>query len=256
MASKRVCAFCPETAKLTGEHLFADWIDRILTKTTSHYVFTAIDPKSAKKRQWRGRHLDHKFKAVCGNCNNTWMNDIDDAASRTLKDIILHGAPVSFLRSGLESIAAFTLKNALVADYMSDKPFFGPYSRRRFKERRQVPPGVYMWFGSVETQRKVKHGISKARYGKPNVDSLNGVQTYVFTWSAESLLLQLVAARWTNLLLATDGWPELWQETRLDTTFIPFYPITQQRLMWPSQKVVSHNHLDMVANRFTGVRFH
>ena len=171
MTSKRVCAFCPETANLTGEHMFADWIDRILTTTTSHYVFTDTDPKSGAIRKWRGRHLNRKFNAVCDRCNNGWMSDIDNAARDTLKDVIRYRAPVSFLRRGLESIAAFTLKNAFVADYMHDQPFFGLQARNRFKEHRQFPLGVYMWLGGVITERKVKNGLMKSRYGKPAIDS-------------------------------------------------------------------------------------
>jgi hypothetical protein len=96
--------------------MFADWIDRILTTTTSHYVFTDIDPKSGATRKWRGRHLNRKFNALCDRCNNGWMSDIDNSARDTLKDIIRYRAPVSFLSRGLESIAAFTLKNAFVTD--------------------------------------------------------------------------------------------------------------------------------------------
>jgi hypothetical protein len=256
MASKRGCAFCPETANLTGEHLFAEWIDRILTTSTSHYVFRDLDPKSGKMRQWRGRHLDRKFNAICETCNNTWMSDIDNAARDTLKGVIRYGAPVSFLRSGIESIARFTLKNAFVSDYMHDKPFFGSYSRKRFKECLQVPPGIYMWLGAVRTDPQVKHGILKCRYRRPDTNSRLGVQTYVFTWSAERLLLQLVAARWTSILMVEHGWPEMWQEKRLDTMFVPFWPLTRRHITWPSQQVVSHNHLHHVANRFTLINFH
>ena len=159
------------------------------------------------------------------------------------------------IRRGLESIAAFTLKNAFVADYMHDEPFFGTQTRRLFKEHRQFPLGMYMWIGGVETERKVRHGLMKSRYGKPTVDSPNGIKTYVFTWSAESLLFQLVAARWTNVLMySRNGWPNIWQERRLDNTFVPFWPITRRRIAWPPQSMVSHNHLDIVADRFTTIR--
>ena len=153
-------------------------------------------------------------------------------------------------------MAAFTLKNAFVADYMHQTPFFGDHSRRQFKERRRLPLGMYMWFSSVATARNVKHGIYKARYGKPTIHSPLGVETYVFTWSAESLFLQLVAARWTNVLNFRDGWPDIWQEDRLNSTFIPFWPIKRSRLSWPTKNFVSHNHLEMAADRFTSIRFH
>jgi hypothetical protein len=222
---------------------------------TSHYVFTDIDAKSGATRKWRGRHLDRKFNAVCDRCNNGWMSDIDNSARDTLKDVVRYRAPVSFLRRGLESIAAFTLKNAFVADYMHNQPFFGTQARRRFKEHRHFPLGVYMWLGGVATERKIKNGLMKSRYGKPAIDSPSGIHTYVFTWSAESLLLQLVATRWTNVLMYNkNGWPNIWQEKRLDNIFIPFWPIMRSRVTWPPQSMISHTNLEMAADRFTTIK--
>jgi hypothetical protein len=255
MTSKKVCAFCPETANLTGEHLFAAWIDRLLTETTTHYVFTDIDPRYGVKRRWTSRRLNRTFKVVCNRCNNGWMSEIDNAARDALKDVIQYKSPVCFLRRGIESMAAFTLKNALVADYTHVKPFFGSYYRGQFKHGLQFPPGIYMWLGCVRTERHIRHGICATRYGKPDIQAVNGVETYMFTWSAESLLLQLVATRWTNLSLAAHGRPELRQDAGLDDTFVPFWPVTGRRVVWPPRNAISHNELDMVADRFRSIRF-
>jgi hypothetical protein len=251
----QVCAFCPETANLTGEHLFADWIDKILTGTTTHYDFTDIDPETSKERKYKSRHLNRKFKAVCATCNNGWMSDIDNDARNTLKDVIRHRASVSFLRSGLKAIATFTLKNAFVADYMHQKPFWSEYPRGQFKEHRKFPPGMHMWFGAILTERHMRHGIYRTMYGKPSVNTDLGIETYVFTWSAECLLLQLVAARWQNVLhLARDGWPSLSQDAHLNATFTPLWP-NVGRAMWPPIRWVSHNDLDAVSSRFGMINF-
>src|SRR5215831_10201446 len=209
MATTRVCAFCQQTANLTGEHLFAEWVDKLLTKSTSHYVFTDIDPKDSSVRRFGGRHLDRTFKCVCKNCNNGWMSDIDNEARDVLKDVILYRARVSFLASGIRSIAKFTMKNALVADYMHHTPFFSERQRKQFKENRELLPGTHAWFGGVVTGRRKKTGLYKLSYGEPPSETRHGAKLCVFTWSAECLLLQLVAARWTNLLDLANGWPEL-----------------------------------------------
>jgi hypothetical protein len=159
MASKRVCAFCPETANLTGEHLYADWIDRILTTTTTRYVFTDINPQDKTTRSFGGRHLDRQFKAVCGDCNNTWMSDIDNDARNILKDIIGYAAPVTLLRPGLAAVIKFALKNAFLADYMHDRPFLTEYDRRQFKETLQIPFGTHIWLGAVAQQRAKRQGL-------------------------------------------------------------------------------------------------
>ena len=84
---------------------------------------------------------------------------------------------------------------------------FSTNERRQFKESLELCPGTYAWMGAVATERRVRHGIYKASYAEPPSNTSNGIKLYVFTWSAESLLLQLVAARWANLLdLASGGW--------------------------------------------------
>jgi len=255
MTPPKVCAFCPETAN-SGEHIFADWIGRLLTKRITHYVFRDTSPVDRTERKWVGRKLDRKFKkSVCKQCNSTWMSDIDNAARHTLGDIIRYRAPVSFLTSGIESIAAFTLKNAFVADYTHIKPFFGSYFRSQFKECRHFPLGTYMWLGGVKSKGNVRYGVIRTMYGKPDVDAPNGVEMYVFTWAAEGLLLQLVAGRYVNVLYKARGWPELSQDPRFGDMFIPFWPPPRTPVTWPPQELVSHRHLDTIAERFKGIRY-
>jgi hypothetical protein len=257
MTSKRVCAFCPEAANLTGEHLFAGWIDRLLTKTTSHYVFTDIDPADGSVRRFRGRHLDRTFNCVCANCNNGWMSEIDSEARNTLKDVILYRAPVSFLAPGIKSIARFTIKNAFVADYMHHKPFFSAHQRAQFKQSRELPPSTFGWIGGVVTEHRKRHGIYKASYGEPPADARHGIKLYVFTWSAESLLLQLVSARWTNPLdFVSGGWPQLSQDAQANDAMLPFWPMLNGRVTWPPQMHIAQNKLINIADRFKKIRFY
>ena len=250
------CAFCLLTAKLTGEHLVSDWISRALADTTSHYLMSKIDPATNEIKQWRGPTVNLLSNSVCEKCNTGWMSRIDKAASQTLKGIIKQNSPVSFLRSGLEAIAAFTFKSALVADFESgDRAFFNAHSRRQFKESLQIPQGVYMWFGAIQTHRHIRHGIYRAVYGKPTLHSGDYFQTYIFTWSAESLLLQLVAARWNTVSPLAREKPRISQNASLNETFTPFWPLSGSRLGWPPKFRISHVQLEDVTTRFRGYRF-
>jgi len=183
------------------------------------------------------------------------MNDIDNEARNVLKDVILYRARVSFLASGIRSIAKFTMKNALVADYMHHTPFFSERQRKQFKENRELLPGTHAWFGGVVTGRRKKTGLYKLSYGEPPSETRHGAKLCVFTWSAECLLLQLVAARWTNLLDLANGWPELAQDPRSNRIMCPFWPIPLERhATWPPQQNISQDHLERVADRFKFVR--
>lgn len=185
------------------------------------------------------------------------MSDIDNAARDTLKDVILYRWPVSFLASGIRSIARFTLKNAFVADYMHHKPFFSAHQRGQFKQGLELPPGTYAWMGGVVTERRKRHGIYKTSYGQPPPDARHGIKAYVFTWSAECLLLQLVASRWTNLLDLAAGWPQLSQDAQFNSVMHPFWPMPPRRhVTWPPQLKISHNDLERIADRFKHIRFY
>jgi hypothetical protein len=51
------CAFCNRTAKLTGEHVWSDWLNSIFPPSTYFYRL--------------------KAKIVCRACNNGWMSNLE-----------------------------------------------------------------------------------------------------------------------------------------------------------------------------------
>jgi hypothetical protein len=70
--------------------------------------------------------------------------------------------------------------------------------------------------------------------------------------------VQLVAARWTNVLnLANRGWPQLSQNAQLDQIMCPFWPMPLHRhVTWLPKLHISHNDLEKMADRFKGIRFY
>lgn len=182
------------------------------------------------------------------------MSEIDNSASEILKNIIRYQAPVSFLRSGLEAIAAFTLKNAFVADFQSERNFFSPRQRRQFQESLQFPRGVQMWLGAITLAKRDRNGIYRAIYSKPTRIVPNAMETYVFTWSVENLVLQLAGGRWADVLTASRrGWPRISQDKSLDDTLLPFWPPGDARFTWPPKFHISHTILEDIPTRFRNI---
>ena len=82
------CAFCGFSGKLTGEHVFGDWLARI-----------GLDLEPVQfdggplNRLGRDLGVDRPFRRtvrnVCGTCNNGWMSRPEDVAKRVLTPLIL-----------------------------------------------------------------------------------------------------------------------------------------------------------------------
>lgn len=107
------CAFCGFTGKLTGEHVFGDWLSRI-------GLDLAPVPHGAGRLNLIGRELgvrppfQQKVNDVCAACNNGWMSQLEVVAQRVLTPFIL-GQPGEIAAADMAAIAMWTQKTALTA---------------------------------------------------------------------------------------------------------------------------------------------
>jgi hypothetical protein len=115
----RTCVFCGFQGKLTGEHVFGDWLTRI-----------GLDlepvPHGAGALNQIGRDLGvsppfrRKVRDVCGTCNSGWMSRLENVAKRVLTPFIL-GRPGTLEAEDLGAVAAWVQKTALVAMLVSSE---------------------------------------------------------------------------------------------------------------------------------------
>jgi len=249
----RQCAFCPSTASLTGEHLRSDWVNKLLDGKSHHYV---IHQRSygTKPSQWRDKRLDLKANVVCSDCNSGWMSQLDNEAKRALQDIVLHDSPICLLPEGIAAIAAYTMKCGYVADYLTRhrEPFFDHQTRQEFARLRRPVEGTHMWLGRIRQPRGKKSGVYKTRYGTPHGSHVPTLDTYVFTFSIETILLQLAITRFTDRFGDSAYSPELNQEKSLDGLLIPFWPsrVFDKGIEWPPPHNIHNTQLEEVADRF------
>ncbi len=250
----RQCAFCPSTASLTGEHLRSDWVNKLLEGRTHHYVISqrsyGIEPS-----QWRDKQLNLKANVVCSACNSGWMSQLDNEAKFALQDIVLRDSSVCILPQGLSAIAAFTMKCGFVADYLTRhrEPFFNHKTRQEFARSRRPTDGAHMWLGRIRQPREKKSGIYKTRYGIRRETDAPTLDNYVFTFSIETILLQLAITRFTDRFGESAYSPELNQEKRLNGLLIPFWPprVFDKCVEWPPPYNIHNTQLEEVADRFT-----
>ena len=80
------------------------------------------------------------------------------------------------------------------------------------------------------------------------------LDTYVFTFSIEAILLQLAVTRFNDPIVGDSAYsPELNQEKGLDPMLIPFLAVASclPWSQWPPTRNIHYSQLEEVADRFT-----
>lgn len=259
MSQRKKCAFCGnDAAKISGEHIWSAWIGRLLGARKYTWKFT--DPETGQVKLWKGL-LDTKANVVCKPCNEGWMSQLECEAKRELSDIIVGAKEVALSPRGVVTLAAFTFKNAIVANYMNMKrePFFPPAVRQRFRSTLEIPSDVQMWLaafgGTYKSGTFIGHVSGPAvtpDYRGPWKD----FEFYAFTYSVGGLVVQLLAPRWAPIHRRGLPVPILQPNGIWDKVGIQFWPSDGSSVDWPPPQYLDDNSIDAFTNRWTApVRF-
>src|SRR5262249_18288537 len=137
----RPCAFCLNEAKLTGEHVWSDWICELFPDVRVTFRRWHAGTQTA---EWDTVGMDHTLRVVCKSCNERWMSDLESKhASPAMKSLILSESLAKLSTAHLRSIAIFAFKTAVICDYSERKrlPFFPALVRRKFANTLRIPLG-------------------------------------------------------------------------------------------------------------------
>jgi hypothetical protein len=245
------CAFCPtEASKLSGEHIWDDWLNRALPteRFRVRQRLSRLDPF----REYDATVLKEKLPVVCEKCNNTWMSDITDRVKRSCQDAIIDGAPLSLLPGNIALLAAFAFLKSVVADHATqlDDPFFTRGARERFRESLAVPTQVQMWIaayqGAYRYSGKCDTGILTPSQPGP----LYGIEFYAFTYVVGHLVLQTLAPRWKDIRHRTKLLPVLNPDAYWNPAVIKFWPDNGSSVSWPPSKYIGDDTIEKFIDRF------
>lgn len=113
MARPGTCSFCGDDTKMTREHVFGNWLNRIgLEVLPAGY---RVGPLNQVGRILGGVRppFQQTVRSVCADCNNGWMSQLETIAQDVLSPFIL-GEPGSIDLGSLGPIAAWVQKSGLV----------------------------------------------------------------------------------------------------------------------------------------------
>jgi hypothetical protein len=234
------CGFCPETANITGEHLWSDWFGRGLGDSR---VRVTREVASGEVKQWTKKKLDEKANVVCQGCNNGWMSDLEGKTKLVIGDMALNGTAKVLQPAEVKVLAAFGFKCAVVTDLMhgNRSPFFSRYERWTFARTLAMPPYVQMWVGRVGGHR----GVSDLGFFSSPKGVRGGFELAVFTYSIGQVLFQVVAPRWDKKgHRRRSGSPVLSHTDFWDTAMTQFWPNSGKPVTWPPPIALTESQVD------------
>jgi hypothetical protein len=233
------CAFCPETAKLSAEHLWSNWMNELFPGKKH---FTNKNEHGEIAADWSSHKLDWKARIVCEPCNNTWMSDIESRAKSAMTDFILgKQGPIS--QSCADSIALFGFKSAVIFDHIrrDREPFFSRSIRHGFRESLAIPASVRMFMAGFLPRGK---GHVHSCYHEGALSATDRVKLYVCTYAVGHLVFQVVGQK--------QGFATVTLQPREFRSFASeFWPWVTDSSSWPPANVLQKvNDFDSFSSRW------
>lgn len=227
---KDSCAFCPETANITGEHLWSAWAGKMLGER--EYLFTRTDP-DGRKSSWVKDELDLTANVVCGGCNGTWMSELETRMKDVAGEMMCHGTPAILNESEVETIAAFGFLKAVIADHMNrhwEESFYTLEERQLFRRNLTIPSRVQVWLARTVGG----HGDWKTDAIGTPLNTPQRFQLNIFTYSFEYLVIQVIGSSWMKKSYRRHALPpRLTQPPQWGRASISIWPLTGSTISWP-----------------------
>src|SRR5690348_360057 len=218
------CAFCPNTANLTGEHLWSDWMNPLFPGKTE-VTFQNLKLDGTVVRQWRAQELNLKLKVVCGACNSGWMSLMErDFAIPAMTDLILGNRIGALSKKRARGLSLFAFKTAVIANRSLPESewFFSAPERYAFRKSFAIPSDVKMFLVGIENfkgGRVGSHNVFFSDRNRPNL-SLN-----VCSFSVGQLGFQVISAKAIT--------PQKVESLPITSNLTAsFYPVLD-RISWP-----------------------
>ena len=152
------CIFCGKPEKLTGEHVFADWIGGVwnggnLTRTDRSLALRGGKPVTTSITQ---RHEDEKLNVLCHGCNSVWGSRKQSTAKRHIAPLILGQWP-RMNEDAKRIIAWWATSFAMVREFMHPELVVtSQLAREDFRRTYSPPPGWRIWMRPYEGYRHLE----------------------------------------------------------------------------------------------------
>jgi hypothetical protein len=155
----RRCAFCGGTS-LTKEHVIPRWLSDVLPEQErfrgQDQATVLLAPERTSKdphhREMMETFNSATVKAVCGPCNNGFMNDIETTARPFLSAMVRGNLAMPLDIAAATAIATWTVKTSLMVQLTGSEPAALEQVYQDFYATRRPPPECMVWAAPVDDQ--------------------------------------------------------------------------------------------------------
>jgi hypothetical protein len=233
--SPKECVFCGRRGKLTKEHLWSDWIRRNLLvngeEPTAHTRASGGTPYQG----WKQPPFTAVVRAVCGDCNSTWMNDIENEVQPHLTPLI-QGRQRILGTQAQRALATWVFLKVLMFDRWRDAPPLVPrehyealYCEREPPAQTQIAVSAYMGGTSLARYHDAPLDLTDPRAGR----SAAGAEAYLLTLTIHHAVFQVFGH-----VLRRDL--DLIREPELARVTTPIWPIGLPVVWPPNRTMLNH----------------
>jgi hypothetical protein len=240
MAGK--CIFCGETeAKITREHIWADWLTSYVTKDLLNYEAGKITvnlpglPSSESSRLIGGDPKSRRVKCVCVHCNTGWMREIQDQAKPIIVPM-LKGEALTLYAKQRNIIAAWIAMAVMCSEFGKDSLRAISQADRDYLHNHKIPPlkNWRIWIGHyhrgvshTQWDRRAllilpKKEVAQARAAAAVSLAHNTQST---TYTVGEVLIHAISSEWDKCV-------RLFHITPPDL-LLDLWPVRGRALIWP-----------------------
>jgi hypothetical protein len=228
------CIFCPGT-RMSKEHFWSTWSKPMLPtgnedayheEKLTHTRKTILVSRELRTRP--GSAASKKLRVVCEDCNNGWMNEVEDRARPILEPLIA-GCPTVLNQKQQRILAEWIAMKIMVAEHNTPEEIvISRADKEAFKANRIIPDYVTIWIGrhnvSAWCTTFARHAASLSLIPKPPPAVLAGrknVETIAFG----------IGALFVYVLVSDPGVVDL--NDLITVNHLPrVWPFTGSQILW------------------------
>jgi hypothetical protein len=206
----RTCAFCGAPAD-SQEHVWPDWLRRATgTDEAMPHVITQQrgfdEPEII--RQWDDQPYKLTVRAVCRDCNNGWMSQLEHDAQRILSGMIA-GRGREMHRGEQTRLATWAFKTAVMFDRVlpEDSWIIPPAQAHALWDHLQPPPATRIWLASYNENYVGISGMNGSEATLEGQEITDVRNVYIRTFTMGPVVFQVYGTTNPGLADLDVTWP-------------------------------------------------
>jgi hypothetical protein len=245
------CIFCerqPPDVKITREHIFGEWLRANFRRdaNTTHTYGTIKWPTPLANvhdgvvitKKQPGHSGTRKVRAVCEQCNTTWMSNQIEGLVKPILVPMMTSTPMNIDIEKQRILSLWATKIAMVGDYIdSNHSVVFQKDRTYVMNNLTLPPGWHVWVASYNGKiyRELSLFQHQGSLELPTVDNSAP--------APHNLELTTIGIGNLLFLIINSSWERLWGilENIVGNEGAGFYrlwPTLNDKISWPSWTIL------------------